>query len=198
MLGTFKISLFYLFPCKAPNSRDKIGQNVKYLKEEGIMRILSLLAVALFFLAACQRVESRKEKYPSGKLKAKYEVTSSKEGELKNGVYEEYYENGKMKCIVNYVDDKKHGVYRSYHESGKMEAEIYFLNGLKSGDYKEWYDNGNKKCFAEYKADQLNGTIRTWENDGAVVAKASFKSGVCKSGDCNKVSPGTAKNFNVN
>ncbi|MFC1584821.1 toxin-antitoxin system YwqK family antitoxin [Fibrobacterota bacterium] len=160
-----------------------------------VLRLTALILTGLFLLA-CQRIETRKEKYPSGKLKARWEVTVSKEGEVKDGVYEEFYESGQAKSIVNYVDNKEHGVYRSYHENGKMESEIYFLEGLMDGSYKEWYDNGKKKRFAEYKDGQLHGSVKTWDSEGNVVAQGKFKKGACKKGDCNKISSGNAIRVN--
>jgi antitoxin component YwqK of YwqJK toxin-antitoxin module len=109
--------------------------------------ILRAFLIGGMILSACERLETRKEKYPSGKLKAKWEVTVSKKGEFKNGVYEEYWENGNSKSFVNYVDNKEHGLYRSHHENGKVEAEINFEKGLMHGDSKEWYDSGKKKRF---------------------------------------------------
>jgi antitoxin component YwqK of YwqJK toxin-antitoxin module len=153
------------------------------------LSLLLLFTVSGLIHTACERLETRKEKYPSGKLKARYEVTVSKKGEFKNGVFEEFWENKKRKCIVNYLDDKPHGVYRSYYESGKMEAEIYFLEGMKNGEYKEWYENGKKKRFATYREGQLHSTIKTWDVDGKLSAKAKFHKGVCKSGDCGKIAP---------
>jgi len=150
----------------------------------------------LLMLTACERIETRTEEYPNGALKAKWEVTVSKEGEHKNGVSEEFWENKRPKSIVNFVDDKEHGVYRAYHMNGKMEAEIYFIEGNMHGEFKEWYDNGNKKRFAKYKNGKLNGNLKTWESNGNLVGSAKFSDGNCLVGDCGKL--GHTIRVNVN
>ncbi len=148
---------------------------------------LSIVTTGIIF-SGCQRIETRKEKYENGRLKARWEVTvSKKKGVMKNGVYEEFWPNKKRKCIVNYHDNKPHGIYRSWYENKKMKAEINFLNGLKDGDYKEWWSNGKKKRFAEYKEGVLHGPIKTWDENGKLSAKGKFKTGKCKSGDCGKI-----------
>ena len=151
---------------------------------------LSLFIFA--FLWGCQKVETRKEKYPSGKLKARYDVTVSKDLVQKNGVYEEWYENKQTKMIVNYVDNKEHGVMRTYYPNGKLSAEIYFHHGEMDGDYREWYESGKKKCFAEYKKGKLDGTVQTWDSQGNRVGKAKFDEGSCVKGDCDQISIKTA------
>ena len=114
-------------------------------------RVIWLSITLVFFLTACERIETRTEEYPNGALKARWEATVSEEGEQKNGVAEEFWENKRPKSIVNFVDDKEHGVYRAYHMNGKPEAEIWFLEGNMDGQFKEWYDNGKKKRFAKYR-----------------------------------------------
>jgi len=150
----------------------------------------------LLVLSACERIETRTENYPDGALKARWEVTVSKEGEHKNGVSEEFWENKRPKSIVNFLDDKEHGVYRAYHVNGKMEAEIFFIEGNMHGDFKEWYDNGNKKRFADYKEGKLHGKLKTWDSSGNLVAAATFKDGSCTVGDCGKL--GHKVNVNLN
>lgn len=153
--------------------------------------------VSVFFvLTACDRIEIRKEEYPNGALKARWEVTVSSGEESKNGVSEEFWDNKRPKSIVNFVDDKEHGVYRAYHKNGKMEAEIYFLNGAMDGDYKEWYDNGNKKRFAKYDEGKLDGKVKTWDVNENLVASAKFSDGNCESGDCKKLGHGVNVNLN--
>ena len=156
-----------------------------------------LLPSLALLMAACERVEIRKERYPSGRLKARWEVTVSKDMEQKNGVYEEWYENKKSKLIVNYVDNKEHGVYRSYYPNSKIESEIYFIHGEMDGDFREWYDNGHRKREASYKKGKLHGTVQLWDSQGKHIAKASFKNGECKNGDCEQIATTTAYRHNL-
>ena len=148
-----------------------------------LIKLTAFMLIGLIFLD-CEKIETRKEKYSSGKLKARWEVTVTKEGEFKNGLHEELYESGQMKSIVNYIDDSEHGLYRSYYKNGKVQAEINFIEGLMYGTYKEWYDNGKKKRFADYQDGMLHGNVTTWDSNGNIVSREKFENGICKEGDC--------------
>ncbi len=151
------------------------------------MAKISFALVVLSVFLACEKIETRTEKFPNGNLKARYEVTVKKDVVTKNGVYEEFWENKRPKSIVNFVDNKQHGVYRSYYQNGKMESEIYYIHGDLHGESLEWYDNGKKKRSAKYKNGKLNGTLKTWDSSGSVVAEAKFSQGNCELGDCGKL-----------
>jgi len=71
-------------------------------------------------ISACQRIETRKEKYPSGKLKARWEVTVSKEGEMKDGVYEEFYE----RLLKEGMQEKKYSINKVEKGSIREAMEI--------------------------------------------------------------------------
>jgi len=157
---------------------------------------IPLLLLGGILLLSCQRIETRKEKYANGQLKARWEVTVSKEGEFKNGISEEFWEDGSQKSIVNYSDNREHGVFRAYFKNGNIAAEINYLEGLMHGDYKEWYDNGNKKRFTNYKNGNIHGGLKTWNSNGEIVSRATFKNGICKKGDCDNVSSKTPAKLN--
>lgn len=66
-----------------------------------------------------------------------------------------YYENGKVKNIVNYKNNKKDGDYIEYFENSKIAVKGTFYNNKKSGVFvlnnkkgkiagKEIWDNGIK------------------------------------------------------
>jgi antitoxin component YwqK of YwqJK toxin-antitoxin module len=60
-----------------------------------------LLFLLVFFVAGCS-VETKKEFYPSGKVKAEKRY---KKGKLE-GVAKEFYESGKLKAKIYYKNDK--------------------------------------------------------------------------------------------
>ena len=49
----------------------------------------------------------------------------------KNGKYKSYYENGQLKSIGNYVDDKLNGEFKSFHENGELYDTSIFSNDHK-------------------------------------------------------------------
>jgi antitoxin component YwqK of YwqJK toxin-antitoxin module len=48
-----------------------------------------------------------------------------------NGKNKSYYENGQLKSIGNYVDDKLNGEFKSFHENGELYDTSIFSNDHK-------------------------------------------------------------------
>ena len=48
-----------------------------------------------------------------------------------NGMCKSYYENGQLKKICSYIDDKKNGNYKEYHGNGQLKEKCYYTNGIK-------------------------------------------------------------------
>ena len=55
----------------------------------------------------------------------------------------EYYESGKVKQEVNYVDDKKEGEWVEYRESGKVKWEGNYVDGKLEGKVVYYDEDGN-------------------------------------------------------
>lgn len=81
---------------------------------------------------------------------------------MKQRVYREYYENGKVECEKWYVGDKRHRTdgpaYIWYYENGKIEYEVWYIDDKrhktdgpavllynKNGDieHREWWVDGD-------------------------------------------------------
>ena len=62
---------------------------------------------------------------------------------IKNGHGKEYYDDGKLHRICNFVDDKKNGRGTEYSYNGKIKFDGYFDNDMYSGKSKLFDDNGN-------------------------------------------------------
>lgn len=50
-----------------------------------------------------------------------------------DGLHKEYYENGKIKSVTNYVGGKKEGTARFYSKKGRRTKEIYYQNDVMMG-----------------------------------------------------------------
>lgn len=58
-----------------------------------------------------------------------------------DGVYEEYYSDGKLKEMGTKLNSKKHGVFENYFESGLLKSKGTYLNDLKNGDWKFYFSD---------------------------------------------------------
>ena len=65
--------------------------------------------------------------YPNGQVKSI--------GDKKNGVYTEYYENGKLRTKQNYTNGKEQGEYINYSEEETIIEKAFYIDGKLEGEY---------------------------------------------------------------
>lgn len=65
------------------------------------------------------------------------------ENHIANGLYLEYYKNGKASLSVNFKNDTLHGPAAYYHQNGKLSQKGSFKNGKKIGKWTYWSSTGN-------------------------------------------------------
>ncbi|MDB5144432.1 MAG: hypothetical protein JWQ66_3145 [Mucilaginibacter sp.] len=137
-------------------------------KRNKYVRNLIWLPLMLFFIIGCNdKKECEKKFYQNGKLKEEicqengvyhergYDIEGNilgesiidKEGK-KQGLYKEYFINGKIKIIAQYSDDSLNGVLKAYFENGNIKQEAVYSNGKKNGYYKLYYSNNKLKMDA--------------------------------------------------
>lgn len=68
----------------------------------------------------------------------------------------EYYNNGKIKNVIEKQGWRYSGKYLTYYESGKLHKKMNFYNDTLIGEYFEYYENGNIKIEGEYKANSIS------------------------------------------
>lgn len=71
----------------------------------------------------------------------------------KQGVWLEYYSNGKLKKCESYISGKLRGASVSYFENGKIERKANYKNG------------------------ELNGIIRVYNDQGFMMSKSKYSKG---------------------
>lgn len=62
---------------------------------------------------------------------------------LRTGKWIEYFENGEIREIAHYLNNKLNGSYTRYSENRKIELSANCLNDKYNGSFKTYYDNGN-------------------------------------------------------
>lgn len=74
------------------------------------------------------------------------------EPKLRSGKFTEYYENGNIKEVCTYVNEKKDGKYIKYYRNGIPETEIDYSEGVYDGYIKSYYENGNRRRIDLYSS----------------------------------------------
>ncbi len=90
-----------------------------------------------------------------------------------------YYENGQLKNITRYVGltfqfRKKEGLQEEYYENGKLELKAEFKNGTHNGKYEEYYKNGNLYKKGQCKDGEKIGYWEFYSEDGKLKDKRNY------------------------
>lgn len=119
-------------------------------------------------------------------------------GNLYNGKYYTYHENGKVATDFNIKEGKIAGEAKFFYESGELLESGEYVNGLKNGVWTkvskdgkvlgtasfkdgdkdgEWfiYDNQGHKLFEmHYTKGKRSGTWKQWDADGNLISTKEY------------------------
>lgn len=148
----------------------KIKQTIAYVdgKKEGLSReydnegnIISLLEYHNDFLVSRERINRVDTK------------------NLKQGPWKEFYNDGKIKAELNFVDDLMHGYYKEYDEKGNLTlTTLYDRGSLVKSDIEDdteidvvnRYDDAGKLVYSgPYRNNIPVGVHREYGADGKVI-----------------------------
>ena len=87
------------------------------------------------------------------------------------GVQKSYYENGKIKNEVTYVDGRRDGPARQYYTNGQAESEITYKNNVKDGRSKWYYEDGILYQEVTFRAGKKHGLEKKYHNTGQLMAE---------------------------
>lgn len=100
-----------------------------------------------------------------------------KEGK-KNGTLKEYFENGNLKTVQHFKDDKNVDSALYYHINGKLAAIQIHNNGEKIGCWKKYNEAGKLYSDMCFEKNRLNGTALTYTYKTLhLIERFNFKDG---------------------
>lgn len=109
---------------------------------------------------ACSNKKKVEVKNKDGVIVESYFI-DKKKPDVKIGVYNKYYDDGKILEVSNYTDGKINGVRTLYYQSGKiMQIETYVDNKY-DGKFTAYYEDGSLQQEGNYKDNMMNGL---WKN----------------------------------
>ena len=91
-----------------------------------------------------------------------------------NGAQKTYYENGKLKSIVYYKNDRIDGIVE-YDKSGKLLHKSIFENG--TGDWKLYWSNGKVSEEGRYVSWKRDGVWKKYREDGSLDTILKYDNG---------------------
>ncbi len=89
-----------------------------------------------------------------------------------------YFENGNKK-VVEQRNEKGvfDGTYQSFHENGQLEMEGRYVNGMMSGKWKKYYNSGQLEEVVTMRDNYENGPFVEYYENGNLKAEGHYKDG---------------------
>jgi hypothetical protein len=99
----------------------------------------------------------------------------------KPSIKKEFYPSGELRRIVRYQAKNdgglKEGLAEEFAEDGKLLATYNFLNGMLHGEYKVYYENGQIQQISNNKNGRLDGLWINFDESGKETSKSCWKDG---------------------
>ena len=108
--------------------------------------------------------------------KVEYAYTVDEKGQ-KQGPYEEYWDNGRLREKCTYKDGKKDGPYERYYDNGRLEIKCTYKDGEYNGQYESYWPNGQLFTKCSYKDGYEDGSCEKYQPNGRLWGKCTYKDG---------------------
>jgi len=102
--------------------------------------------------------------------------TDYKEGAI-SGDLIEYYADGKVFSVVNFVNDKRHGKELQYFWNEKKSLDASYQDGNLQGPYVNYHSNGNQKDVGQSDEGYFNGDWKSYFYDGTINIEYVYNKG---------------------
>lgn len=125
--------------------------------------------------------------YKAGFIKSLERINRTDASGKKQGLWKDFWPNGKVKTEVRYLDDLKHGYFKEFNEVGNLVNITKWEYGKLVKNPPElskietkitYHDNGKPKLIGSYKDGIPEGVFREYSPDGQIVAGEVYKDGV--------------------
>tara|TARA_B110001450_G_scaffold159250_1_gene148541 strand:- start:200 stop:1117 length:918 start_codon:yes stop_codon:yes gene_type:complete len=121
---------------------------------------------------------SVKQKFHSnGKLYYRVNYGPKVDGEKRNGLAEEYYENGQLSSKGSNKDGGRDGLWEFYRENGTASDKLTYKNGQRDGREERYYENGQLDHEGSFKDGKKDGLWEYYHENGNLRWKVNYKNG---------------------
>ncbi len=176
---------------------------INKLETESVEELINEDIESLSFKISYSTVKNNETMYQSTSFDSLMKLNAKPNELIMNGLWKTLYENGNVRCVVPYRNDKINGIsrfyfdndttalqaeavfeddkmcanYREYYKNGQLKAEIEYDDGLKDGDAKFYYETGELKIKGGFKNGKRNGKWKYYTKDGELMNKEKYKKG---------------------
>ena len=116
--------------------------------------------------------------YPEKKILTHQITYADQKFQIKEGPYKEWYDNGKVWRVGQYVKNKKEGEW-AFYDFGKGKAKQYGLyqGGEKQGVWIELDEEGRILIEQRFEAGELHGEYKIFDVEGKIVVLRTYEHG---------------------
>jgi hypothetical protein len=97
--------------------------------------------------------------------------------DVKDGLYQKWWDNGQKLKECTYRDGKLEGIYQEFWENGQKMEETTYRDGKLKGIYQSWFNNGQKWVECTYRYDKLEGLCKVWNFNGELIKECNYRDG---------------------
>lgn len=112
--------------------------------------------------------------YEGGRIP--FEKSEYKNGVL-DGIRTLFYKTGDIEIMEHYKKGKLHGPITTYHLNGKKSFEGNYIDGLLSGKVTTYYASGTRKEEVTFENNEENGPFLEYYENGALQWSGNYLNG---------------------
>ncbi|MCD4772726.1 MAG: hypothetical protein K8R41_05005 [Bacteroidales bacterium] len=120
-------------------------------------------------------------------------INENFKNDIKNGLTQSFYPNGKLKRSVNFIDGLEEGICKEYTKNERIITLFYYKKGFiidkeninrfdqqnkKHGIWKYYYPDGKLKLVGKYKHGKKEGFFKEYSNVGDLAKAEKFTNGI--------------------
>lgn len=130
--------------------KDKLNVSTKWM----------ILLFVLITFTACSTKKKVEVMNKDGKVIESYFV-EKKHPEIKTGLYQKYYDDGKLLETSTFVDGKLQGERTLYYPNGNIMQQEHYKDNTFEGKFTAYFENGSLQQEGNYKDNMMDGL---WKN----------------------------------
>lgn len=159
------------------NNRNQLVKEIPFVNglEEGIAKEFNDEGLIISIL-----------EYQIGYILKREYINRKDNSGLKQGIWKEFYENGKVKIEGFYLNGKKDGFFKYFNEDGNLEKLEKYINGNIIEGAEEiriletrvdYYRDGKQKVIQTYLDNKPHGIRREYSAEGVIIDGYLFNEG---------------------
>lgn len=119
-----------------------------------------------------------KQYYPSNELLTLYASYQDAKGDILDGPYKKWYDNGNQWEEGNFENGNRQGQWKEYsYDSGHLSSEGSYDSNKKTGKWVGYNDRGDTTSIFHYKDGKYDGSFKVLNDDGSVSREGTYREG---------------------